>query len=51
MDANGKKMLHTHKAFVFSEEHGDSSVDLADSQRYQHREVVAMFESIGVFTR
>lgn len=32
MDANGKKMLHTYKAFVFCEEHGDSSVDLADSQ-------------------
>jgi hypothetical protein len=44
-------MLHTYKAFVFREEYGDSSVDLADSQRYQHGEiVVAVFESVGVFT-
>ena len=31
-EAVGEWMLGTHKAFVFSEEHGDSSVDLADSQ-------------------
>lgn len=32
MEAVGKRMLNTHKAFVFSEQYGDSSVDLADSQ-------------------
>ena len=32
MGADRKRMLHTYKTFVFGEEHGDSSVDLADSQ-------------------
>ena len=50
LEADGKRMLHTHKAFVFGEEHGDSSVDLADSQGYQHGEVVALCRSVGVFT-
>jgi hypothetical protein len=42
MGANGKRLMCTHKAFVFGEEHGDSSVDFADRQRYQHVEVVAV---------
>ena len=32
-DGSGwEAMLRTYKTFVFGEEHGDSSVDLADSQ-------------------
>lgn len=33
------EVLSTHQTLVLGEEHGDSSVDLADSQGYQHGEV------------
>jgi hypothetical protein len=32
MGVGAKRMLFTHKAFVFGKEHSDSSVDFADSQ-------------------